>query len=267
MTRDAATLPLGAGNPESVHDAGRLNVTSQIVRMLGSLLVVLLLILGAVRLLRRFKLIPEAVQSNGNVPIQQNTVGGFGKNTNPILWMAAQANSRTSDKQPPKFTGSFDGTDLDAANFKLISSINLPGNAASVHLVEAADRLLVIGASQAGGVSLLTQITADGESRPALGKLTLTDVHPLESVSPEPAEYDDDALTAFADILREKAGLPSIAGRSDSRALEQVDARISATQERLNARLKSNAELTVTSANLTPNAPRRRVAAAKGREV
>jgi len=231
-------------------DAGKLDVTSQIVRMLAALLLVLSLILGAVKLLRKFNLVPEANQATsmdrslikastpfGTSPIANVLIAGMKKNEKTIAATDQGKTTQILVDAPQTIAG-----------FKLLSSLSLPGTQATIHLVQASEKTLVLATSASGGVSVLTEVTSEGVERQAESSSDLDG---------DFEENDDDAVNAFAEILREKAGLPSLSGRPDILALDQVDARLSATQERLNARLKTGAELTSLS---TPTSPRRRTA-------
>jgi len=252
MTRDAldtaeSTTSLSA---KGLGDAGKLDVTSQIVRMLAALLLVLSLILGAVKLLRKFNLVPEANQATsmdrslikastpfGTSPIANVLIAGMKKNEKTIAATDQGKTTQILVDAPQTIAG-----------FKLLSSLSLPGTQATIHLVQASEKTLVLATSASGGVSVLTEVTSEGVERQAESSSDLDG---------DFEENDDDAVNAFAEILREKAGLPSLSGRPDILALDQVDARLSATQERLNARLKTGAELTSLS---TPTSPRRRTA-------
>jgi hypothetical protein len=117
-----------------------------------------------------------------------------------------------------------------------------------IHLVRAAEKTLVLSTTPAGGVSILTEVTASAGVNRSDDKLPVGEA--IDS-----AENDEDAVMAFAEILREQTGLPV---RADLRMLDRVDARLSATQERLNSKLKAGAELSSAVLAVTPAPTRRR---------
>jgi flagellar biogenesis protein FliO len=233
MTRDAPNAPAPV-----LHDAGRLDISQQIVRMLGALLLVLALILGAVKLLQRYNLVPTASRETQNATSQKTgKLGARGFDLSRALAAGLRKSALTpSNGQISARGGPAVETSPLPDTFQLLQSLNLPGSSASIHMVQAAEKTLVLSATQTGAVSVLAELSTS---------VMLVDrtVQQTSFVASESKTNDDTAVTAFADILRQKAGLPSLANRPDLSTLDKVDIRLSESRERLNARIQSGAEL------------------------
>jgi flagellar biogenesis protein FliO len=272
MTRDATANVLSDLGVKAVHDAGKLDVTQQIVKMLGALLLVLLMILGAVKLLRRYNLVPSPMQTADASAAPKKILADLRPTSNTTALFAAMQKTRSIAKPVETMAASnaVVAPTLTGANFTLLSSLKLPGSAASIHLVQAAEKTLLLGTSEGGGVSILTDVSSTGKSETTAVPLELTIDEPLEvrPLHEEMAEPADEAILAFADILREKAGLAPLSARQDVRSLELVDSRLSETQERLNGRLKAGAVLTATAfpSDKAPSRRRRVKTVAKASE-
>ena len=243
MTRDAMSSTFAAANAQSLHDGGRLNVTTAIIRMLGSLLLVLLVILGAVKLLKRYNLVPNDSQGQMKNRIAQ---------TPPAL-VAGNPVSAALMKGLRKEAVSASAVSPYIPEFELLRSLSLPGSSATIHLVRAAEKTLVLSTTPSSGVVVLTEVTAP--SAPGKPLAIIESAISTANDDEEAAKRDEDAVTAFAEILREQTGLPV---RADMRSLNQVDARLTSTQERLNARLKGGAVLSSAVLSVTAAPTRRR---------
>jgi flagellar biogenesis protein FliO len=234
MTRDAVSSPFGSTGSRSLQDAGSMNVTYQIVRMLAATLFVLLMALGVVKLIKRFNLVPESSKNAGVVePAETLPVG-------PLSTL--MANMDTSEHG----LGALAGRE---PSFQLLSSLSLPGSTATIHLVRVTGKTLVISSTPSGETAMLTEVSI----------VPPAEVHNAEpvTINTETLLRNGDGVTAFAEILKERSESPA---RADLRSLNQVDMRLTATQERLNARLKAGADLETAVTAVTPTPSRRRTA-------
>jgi flagellar biogenesis protein FliO len=282
MTRDAGPAPVRISS-QPIHDAGRLDVTAELLRMLGSLLLVLVIILAVVRLLKKYNLVPSGGPKGILVSAPTAGADKLPSSKDVLAWMTGSkpdlhSNADVVGRPISEFLGDAGGP----PSFKLISSLNLPGSNSSVHLVQAAQRLLVLGTSQSGATTLLTEVPAatltEGSPEPEAttdsAEVEASYQPPVERyvrlddgllpIIPKPAaeieedDTSDDDIIAFAEILRQKAGLSSIADRSDVLALDGIDARLNATQDRLNDRIEANSKLAASNSSITPTTTRRR---------
>jgi flagellar biogenesis protein FliO len=238
MTRDGSAQAL-AGDDQTVPDAGRLNVSTQILRMVGALVFVLAIIIGVVRLLRRYNLIPQTSPTvSAQEAVRWSIISPLGKFAGKPPVAPGQ---QTKASQLPTATQA-GRNGLGAAvpssdPLKLLGMQSLPGGSAAIYLVEVDGKSLLLGTSPGGGVHVLSDINSATPVRGAVGQ-TAVDGSLMEATN---TDEDEAADATFDDILLEQQGSSTRSDRPDLLALDGLDERLAATQSRLKLRMSTAA--------------------------
>ena len=152
MTRDYATPAA------SVADAGTLNPTTQIGRMLGALVIVVVLVAAFLSALKRLRLKAGSL-SQGPAAASNRT--GFGlfdavmQSANPAAAMKNVLNDGVGAMQAG--SRGVAPAQLPSGGLEVVGRQELPGSGAAVYLVRVGERMMLLGASPQGGVRSLAE--------------------------------------------------------------------------------------------------------------
>jgi hypothetical protein len=208
MTRDANNG--GAAPATSAPLAGgSLDLGGTIGHWIGWLVAVLLATAGCLYLARRFKLVPVA--NNAGAAPQGYAQNGNGKGAGQVITpvFSNLGNGRTGNGVAPNDLA-LDQSGIGDGGLKIVGMQPLPGSGTIIYLVQIEDHLVLLGASQAGGVRTLAEWEQDNQ----------------------PAAEKEKA--AFDSFLRQQ-GIAAVSPRAEEEehTFASIRARLNSTADRL----------------------------------
>lgn len=209
MTRDGSQAAVQARAASDSADTASMDVTASIFRMVLSLLLVLAIIGGAIFTLRKRGFgvgnpAPTASQAEVKPQVQ------FGVNP----WAAMLAQQVAASKQAVPLVPQVSSVAISPiSDLDIVGSRPLPGTSVTLYKIRSGDRLLLIGASQNGSVTLLSEW--DLEMKPETER-RFDEILDRESVLVGAVAPESDALRDLSTRLGQTAQRLSLIGNRAS---------------------------------------------------